>query len=40
MNFVYQAKVVGLNFHKVQHAVEQGNQVILVAEQNEHDKVQ
>ena len=38
MNFVYQAKVVGLNFHKVQHAVEQGNQVILVAEQNEHDK--
>lgn len=32
MNFVYQAKVVGLNFHKVQNAVEEGNYVILVAD--------
>lgn len=32
MNFVYQAKVVGLNFHKVQNAVEQGDYVILVAD--------
>lgn len=32
MNFVYQAKVVGLNFHKVQNAVEQGDNVILVAD--------
>lgn len=32
MNFVYQAKVVGLKFHKVQNAVEQGDYVILVAD--------
>ena len=32
MNFVYQAKVVGLNLHKVQNAVEQGDYVILVAD--------
>lgn len=32
MNFVYQAKVVGLNFHKVQNAVEQGDYVILVVD--------
>ena len=39
MNFVYQAKVVGLNFHKVQNAVEQGDYVILVADtENEFDK--
>ena len=39
MNFVYQAKVVGLNFHKVQNAVEEGNYVILVADtDNEFDK--
>lgn len=38
MNFVYQAKVVGLNFHKVQNAVEQGDYVILKAdESNEFD---
>ena len=34
MNCVYKAKVVGLNFHKVQNAVEQGDKVILVAEDN------
>lgn len=32
MNFVYQCKVVGLNFHKVENVVEQGDYVILVAE--------
>ena len=32
MNFIYQAKVVGLNFHKVQNAVEQGDYVILIAD--------
>lgn len=38
MNFVYQAKVVGLNFHKVQNAVEHGDYVILKAdESNEFD---
>ncbi|WP_405283102.1 HIRAN domain-containing protein [Methanobrevibacter sp.] len=38
MNFVYQAKVVGLNFHKVENAVEQGDYVILVADtENEFD---
>ena len=31
MNFVYQCKVVGLTYHKVQNAVEQGDYVILVA---------
>lgn len=30
MNFVYQCKVVGLTYHKVQNAVEQGDYVILV----------
>lgn len=39
MNFVYQAKVVGLSFHKVENAVEQGDYVILVADtDNEFDK--
>ena len=38
MDFAYQAKVVGLKFHKVKNAVEQGDNVVLVAEQNEHDK--
>ena len=39
MNFVYQVKVVGLNFHKVEHVVEQGDHVILVADaENEFDK--
>ena len=38
MNFIYQAKVVGLNFHKVQNAVKQGDYVILKAdESNEFD---
>lgn len=37
MDFIYQAKVVGLSFHKVQNVVEQGDYVILVAEDNEHD---
>lgn len=38
MNFVYQAKVVGLSFHKVENAVEQGDYVILVADsENEFD---
>ena len=32
MNFVYQCKVVGLTYHKVQNAVEQGDYVILVAD--------
>ena len=32
MNFVYQCKVVGLTYHKVQNAVEQGDHVILVAD--------
>lgn len=39
MNFVYQVKVVGLNFHKVEHVVKQGDHVILVADaENEFDK--
>lgn len=39
MNFVYQAKVVGLSFHKVENAVEQGDHVILVADtDNKFDK--
>ena len=39
MNFVYQAKVVGLSFHKVKNAVELGDYVILVADtDNEFDK--
>lgn len=39
MNFVYQAKVVGLSFHKVENAVEHGDYVILVADpENEFDK--
>ena len=38
MNFVYQAKVVGMTFHKIEHALEQGDYVILVAdESNEFD---
>ena len=38
MNFVYQSKVVGLSFHKVENAVEQGDYVILVADpENEFD---
>lgn len=38
MNFVYQCKVVGLSFHKVQNAVEQGDYVILKADEcNEFD---
>ncbi|WP_405281094.1 HIRAN domain-containing protein [Methanobrevibacter sp.] len=38
MNFVYQAKVVGLNFHKVENAVEKGDYVILKSdESNEFD---
>ena len=32
MNFVYQCKVVGLTYHKVQNAVEQGDYMILVAD--------
>ena len=39
MNFVYQAKAVGLQFHKVQNAVEQGDYVILIADtENRIDK--
>ncbi|WP_296857161.1 HIRAN domain-containing protein [uncultured Methanobrevibacter sp.] len=38
MYFVYQAKVVGLQFHKVENVVEQGDYVILKAdESNEFD---
>lgn len=38
MNMVYQAKVVGTKFHKVQNAVEHGDYVILVADtENEFD---
>ena len=35
---ILKAKTVGLNFRKVKNAVKQGDYVILVAEQNEHDK--
>ena len=31
MNFVYQCKVVGLNHHEIEHVVEQGDFVILLA---------
>lgn len=34
MNFVYQCKVVGLSFHKVDNAVEQGDYVILKADES------
>ena len=38
MNFVYQAKVVGMTFHKVKNAVEKGDYVILKSdESNEFD---
>lgn len=38
MNFVFQAKVVGMTFHKVENTVEQGDYVILKAdESNEFD---
>lgn len=34
---ILKAKVVGMNFHKVETPVETGDYVILVAEDNEHD---
>lgn len=34
---VFKAKVVGLNFHKVENDVESGDYVILAAEDNEYD---